>query len=109
MLQILFRACLMAGSFALLSANEPRLDTNIFSYEDFANHDPATLQGIKKALLDNGIVGIRGVPGYRESAEKFIASAREFASLTEEQKQKYTPNRLLNEITGYEIGAEKFQ
>lgn len=109
MLQILFRACLMAGSFALLSATEPRLDTNIFTYEDFANHDPATLQGIKKALLDKGIVGIRGVPGYRESAEKFIASAREFASLTEEQKQKYTPNRLLNEITGYEIGAEKFQ
>lgn len=109
MLQKLINACVIAGCIVSLNANEARLDVDVFPYEDFASHDPATLKGIKKALLDKGIVGLRGVPGYKESAEKFISTARQFSSLSEKQKEQYSPNRLTHEVTGYEIGAEKFQ
>ena len=108
MLQKLIKACAILCCAASLSALEPRLNVDVFSYEDFASNDSATLKGIKQALVDKGIVGLRGIPGYKESAEKFISAAREFASLTIEQKEQYSPNRATNEITGFEKGAEKF-
>ncbi|NNM44383.1 MAG: isopenicillin N synthase family oxygenase [Chlamydiae bacterium] len=84
------------------------LNLDIFSYEDFAKQDPNTIQLLRKALLEKGIVGIRGVPGYKESAKRYIEKAREFSSLPLRVKQSYSPNRSAGEFLGYEIGKEKF-
>lgn len=85
------------------------LDVDIFPYESFAKKEPGTLVAMKKALLEKGIVGLRAVPGYKESAHSFIESARKFSSLPSSIKLSYSPNRERGEFTGYEIGKEKFQ
>jgi isopenicillin N synthase-like dioxygenase len=85
------------------------LKLDVVSYEDFARGDPQALAQLKKALNEQGIVGIRSVPGYKESVQDFIEKAREFSTLPLEIKQKYSPNRDAKEFLGYEIGKEKFQ
>lgn len=108
-LQKMTKGCLLVV-FAITSlfAQETHLNVDIFSYQDFANKDPQTLKDLKEALLEKGIIGIKGVPGYKEGAERFILAAREFSALSEEEKNQYAPNRQTGEITGYELGAEKF-
>lgn len=86
------------------------LSLDIISYVAFKERDPAALDILEKALYQNGIVGIRGVPGYRKAVDRFIQSAREFSSLSDEVKESYAPNRELGEMfLGYEKGKEKFQ
>lgn len=99
---------LIAACHTSLNAEVEILDIDIFSYEDFAKHDSATIDSIRKALLTKGIVGLRGIPGYKEAAFNFIAHSREFSALDEKIKQAYAPNRKAGEFLGYEIGMEKF-
>lgn len=79
------------------------LSLDIVSYEAFVREDPYAIRTLKKALLEKGIVGIRGIPGYKEKLLKFIEIAREFSVLPEEIKETYAPNRSVGEMfLGYE-------
>lgn len=84
------------------------LELKIVSYDDFERSAPEAIQLIQRALLEDGIVGIRGIPGYRECTEHYIQAAREFAALPGEIKQQYAPDRASGKWLGYEIGKEKF-
>lgn len=75
-----------------IDLSEP-LALDIISYEAFVSEDPEALNLLKTALLKQGIVGIRGIPGYKEKVTKFIETAREFSALPEETKETYAPNR----------------
>lgn len=92
-------------------ADEPEiLALDVIAYEDFTQNDPDALEALKTALHEKGIVGIRGVPGYREKVYKFIETARKFSALPEEVKETYAPNRNNpGEYLGYEKGKEKFK
>ncbi len=86
------------------------LDLDIVSYEDFINEDRTALDALQHALYEKGIVGIKGIPGYKEKVLKFIETARAFSALPEEVKESYAPNRALGEtFLGYEKGKEKFK
>jgi isopenicillin N synthase-like dioxygenase len=86
------------------------LELDVVSYEKLVQGDAATLQIVDKALHGKGIVGVRGVPGYKEKYAQFIKTARAFCALSEETKEHYKPNRALGEtFLGYESGKEKFQ
>lgn len=86
------------------------LDLDVISYEKFIENDPLTIQALRKALFEKGIVGIRGVPGYFEKFHAYVESARKFVSLPEGVKESYAPNHELGEMfLGYEKGKEKFK
>lgn len=77
---------------------------DIVSYEDLDE------ELLKRALHEKGIVGIRGIPGYKEKVLRFIEAARAFSALPEEIKNRYSPNRSFGELPlGYEKGTERFQ
>lgn len=85
------------------------LDLDVISYDDVIQKDPAALQKLKKALHEKGIVGIQGIPGYREKVQNYIETVRKFSALPEAVKESYAPNRDLGELfLGYERGKEKF-
>lgn len=86
------------------------LDLQVIPYESFMQGDLQAMDQLKKALLETGIVGIRGVPGYRETLNRFVEMARNFTALPEEVKERYAPNHDLGEMfLGYEKGKEKFK
>lgn len=85
------------------------LDLEVVAYEDFQRDDPIAIQKLERALHDKGIVGIKGIPGYREKLEKFVESARVFTALPEHVKNQYAPDRDSGDVLGYERGKEKFQ
>ena len=109
MFRILLGVLLIASH--LISAQEIQmLELDIIPYEKLLQRDSQTLQILDKALHEKGIVGVRGVVGYREKYEQFIKAAREFSALPEEVKERYKPNRALGEtFLGYERGKEKFR
>lgn len=81
---------------------------DVISYENFVKEDPAAMAVLEKALYEKGIVGIRGVPGYREKVKLFIERAREFSALPEECKEAC--GRSEGEMfLGYEKGKERFK
>lgn len=87
-----------------------KLELDIIPYEQLTQGDTAALQRLDKALHEKGIVGVRGVPGYKEKYARFIEGARQFSALPEEVKEQYQPNRALGEtFLGYEAGKEKFR
>ncbi len=94
-----------------VSASEVEvLDLDVIPYEAFVRDDPAALGVLKKALHEKGIVGIRGIPGYKEKVLNYIQIARQFSALPEEVKESYAPNHDLGEtFLGYEKGKEKFK
>lgn len=109
MLRFLLSVLLIGKSFMHVEAVEI-LELDVIHYEKLIQADPKTLELLDKALHEKGIVGVRGVPGYREKHEQFIKSAREFSALPEAAKERYQPNSALGEIfLGYETGKEKFQ
>lgn len=109
MFRFFFAVLLTVGFFMNVAAIEV-LDLDIIPYEKIATGDLAALQTLDIALHKKGIVGVRGVPGYKEKYEQFIKAAREFNDLPEEIKEFYKPNRDLGEtFLGYEVGKEKFQ
>ena len=86
------------------------LELDIIPYEGLIQEDPKALELLDKALHEKGIVGVRGIPGYREKYEQFIQAAKEFSSLPEEVKERYQPNIALGDtFLGYTVGKEKFQ
>jgi isopenicillin N synthase-like dioxygenase len=86
------------------------LSLDVISYEDFVQEAEDALSTLQRALHEKGIVGIRGVPGYKEKVLKFIQTAKEFSALPEEIKESYAPNRSLGEMfLGYEKGKERFK
>ncbi len=86
------------------------LSLDVLSYDSFVREEPETLDLLRKALFEKGIVGIRGVPGYKDKVTRLIENARQFSSLPEEVKEIYGPDRSLGEVDlGYEKGKEKFQ
>lgn len=84
------------------------LELDIIPYEDFVQGEQTTIQLLRKALHEKGIVGIRSVPGYKECAYRFIDKAREFSSFPLRVKESYSPKRGSGDFLGYEIGKEKF-
>jgi len=101
---------LLIGSGFLHAERAELLELDIISYEKLLQNDFDALQILDKALHEKGIVGVRGVPGYREKYSEFILAARQFHSLSEETKENYKPNRALGEtFLGYEAGKEKFR
>lgn len=98
------------GSVLLHAAEVEKLELDIILYENLVQGDTETLQKLEQALHEKGIVGVRGVPGYRAKYEQFIQAARAFSALPEETKERYQPNRALGEtFLGYERGKERFQ
>ncbi len=100
-----------AALTGLLNAEDIEvLALDIVAYEAFIQEDPESLEVLKRALHEKGIVGIRGIPGYKEKVLNFIEKAREFSSLSEEVKDAYSPNRSQGDLfLGYEKGKEKFK
>ncbi len=81
----------------------------VVNYNDLLGNDKtAAHQQLESALLQQGIVGIRGVPGYENAAQTYIETARAFCALPENIKAQYTPVRSEGYTEGYELGAEKF-
>ncbi|MBS0636242.1 MAG: isopenicillin N synthase family oxygenase, partial [Verrucomicrobia bacterium] len=92
----------------MLSAGVLELD--IITYDQFVSRDEEALKQLKSALLEKGIVGIKGIPGYREKVNAYIEAAGHFFQLPEEVKEKYAPNREAGDLfLGYEKGKEKFK
>lgn len=86
------------------------LSLDIISYEDFVNDKIETLNVLKTALLEKGIVGIKGIPGFKEKVFRFIEAAIQFSELSEDVKESYGPNQGLGEMfLGYEKGKERFK
>jgi isopenicillin N synthase-like dioxygenase len=86
------------------------ISLDVVPYQLFIQGDPEALKLLKTALYEKGIVGIKGIPGYREKVSRFVESAREFSALPEEAKEAYAPNRALGDLfLGYERGKEKFK
>jgi len=105
---ILFAVCVLFAFEG--AAGIEILDLDIIPYEDFVQGSPETMQLLDYALHEKGIVGIKGVPGYREKVQRFIQRAREFSALPEAVKDQYAPNHELGEtFLGYEMGKEKFK
>ena len=54
----------------------PTLDLDVISYESFMQENDHPI--LEKALNEKGIVGIRGLPGYKEKVLRFIDAAKVF-------------------------------
>ncbi len=86
------------------------LSLDVITYEKFSEEDPDAIKLLRQALYEKGIVGIKGIPGYRKKVRKFIETARSFSALPEEVKESYAPDRSKGDMfLGYEKGKEKFQ
>jgi isopenicillin N synthase-like dioxygenase len=93
---------------SLAAAPALQLALSVISYEKLNRNDPETLQALRHALYEEGIVGIRGIPGYSEKLAQFIDAARRFSMLPEEMKEQYSrkPGEM---FLGFEQGKEKFK
>lgn len=86
------------------------LSLEVISYEDFVQNNIQALNRLNRALHEQGIVGIKAVPGYAEKVNAFIEQARKFTALPEEVKKRYAPNHDKGEMfLGYEAGKERFK
>lgn len=86
------------------------MDLDIVSYADLL--DPANQSASKKleaALLQKGIVGVKGVPDFEKKTRAYINASRQFAALDEAIKKQYMPDRDAGDTEGYELGAEWFK
>ncbi len=92
--------------------SQPIVDLHIANYADLFGSTPPSQEAVArvyKALLTQGIVGLRGVPRYEEQTRAFISAAIAFSGLPELVKTRYAPLRDSGDSMGYEIGAEQFQ
>lgn len=87
---------------------QEKVNVTILTYDDLQQGSLRTQLLLIQALKEEGIVGIRGIPKFKESVQKFIEAARAFSALTDEEKAQYAPNRDKGEFLGYELGAEVF-
>jgi isopenicillin N synthase-like dioxygenase len=103
---------LTLGAAAGIWAQETEiLPLDVIPYEAFIQEDPDAIATLKSALHTKGIVGIKGIPGFREKASRWLDVARAFNALPEEVKEAYAPNHEGGEdiFVGYEVGKENFQ
>ncbi|MGD0664821.1 MAG: hypothetical protein ABSA17_03710 [Rhabdochlamydiaceae bacterium] len=84
------------------------LQLDVIAYEDFVKDDPKALQVLNSALYEKGIVGIKGVPGYKEKVLGYIEKAREFSALSEDVKEQYAPKYEIS-YAGYTRGKENYK
>lgn len=85
-----------------------KVPLTILTFEELQSGSTTTVAALTKALNEQGIVGIRGIPNFQQLMSEFIQSARIFSALPEGEKERYAPDRNKGEFAGYEIGAEKF-
>lgn len=110
MFRVFLSALLMGSSFMHAAEAVEMHELDVVPYEKLIQGDAQVLQLLDKALHEKGIVGVRGIPGYKEKYQHFIKAAREFSALPEDIKESYKPNRDLGEtFLGYESGKEQFQ
>src|SRR3990167_6851436 len=102
------RLVLTALCVAFSCYGQSILDLDVISYESFTAEDPDAMATLRSALFEKGIVGVRGVPTYKEKIYRFIDAAREFSALPEEIKEQYAPASG-DMFLGYEKGKEKFK
>jgi isopenicillin N synthase-like dioxygenase len=88
--------------------SQEALPLTVIAYSDFTTGDAKTIEALKKALLEQGIVGISGIPGLKGAEDRFVSAARTFSDFSEEVKGRYAPNRDV-EYLGYELAKEKFR
>lgn len=106
----MFSSLLGIGACVAGALQSEELSLQVLSYDLFMQEDRGTLERLQKALYEDGIVGIQGVPGYAEKMSQFIEEARAFAALPEEVKEHYAPNRERGDLfLGYEKGKERFK
>jgi isopenicillin N synthase-like dioxygenase len=106
-LTIIFPILVLSKGVAMEDKIE-MLDLDVISYEAFVQEDPESMERLQSALFEKGIVGIKGIPGYKEKVFDFIESARQFSALPEEIKEVY--GRSEGEMyLGYERGKERFK
>jgi isopenicillin N synthase-like dioxygenase len=74
----------------------------IFDYSSLSSQKDHIIQ----SFHDKGIIGVRGVPGFEETHEKFLESSRKFISLSPEEQAKYTPPDAYGR--GWSYGIETF-
>lgn len=99
----------MVFCFKFLPAQEV-LHIDIISYDKLVANDSETLKVIQRALHDKGIIGVSGVPNFKESYDSVIRADRTFHKLPKEIKITCSPDRESGDILGYEFGGiEKFQ
>jgi isopenicillin N synthase-like dioxygenase len=106
---LVFLAVWISKCLAAMNEAVEILHLDVISYESFINDDELALGTLRSALYDKGIVGIKGVPGYKEKVLQMIDTVISFSALPKEIKSKYSPDRLAGEWTGYELGVEKFK
>lgn len=101
---------LLLVSFGCLYGDVAPLQLRVISYEGILRGDRDSLEELSRALHEEGVVGVRGVPGYGKFYQNFIEAARAFSALPEDVKEGYKPNREAGDtFLGYESGKEKFQ
>lgn len=87
-----------------------KLDLRVLSYDElFTSPSQESTRLLTEALLTQGLVGIRGVPDYKEQVQTFVSAARAFSALDEKTKMKYAPQRDSGDAMGYELGAEQYK
>lgn len=109
MFRVFLFTILLRSSFMHAEVAE-MIELDVIPYEKLIQGDFDTLRTLDKALHEKGIVGVRGVPGYKTKYEQFIHAAKSFSALPEDVKETYKPNRALGEtFLGYEMGKEQFK
>ena len=101
-----FALFLLSLSF-VCGGNIEILDLDVITYQDLVSSDPEAMDQMRNALHHKGVIGVRGVPGYREKAKKLIDTARIFYSFPEEVKMQYVPKK--GNFLGYGKGVENFK
>ncbi len=61
---------------------------------------------INQAFHDQGIIGVRGVPGFEDAHKAFLQSSRDFIGLSNEKRSQYTPPDSYGR--GWSYGIESF-
>jgi isopenicillin N synthase-like dioxygenase len=84
------------------------LELDVVHYDALMQNDPEAMTVLERACNKKGIVGVKGIPGYREKVLNLIETARLFSALPEEVKEAYAPNSE-EMFLGYEKGKEKFK
>jgi len=81
----------------------------ILSYEAVVNANSTALQVLEHAFHEQGIIGIRGIPEFREKTLAFIEAAKGFSALPEAVRAAYRSTLPPGQaLIGYEQGNEKF-
>src|SRR3990167_6466326 len=74
----------------------------IFDYTSLSSQKDQLIQ----AFHEKGIIALRGVPGFEKAQDDFILSSQKFMALSEEKRNKYTPEDAYGR--GWSYGIETF-